>query len=38
MHKLIDTRDEYFASIRGRWAEQLKKVFNDLPDPGYWRA
>ncbi|MBL8379113.1 MAG: proteasome-type protease [Burkholderiales bacterium] len=38
MHKLIDSRDEYFASIRGRWAEQLKKVFNDLPDPGYWQA
>ena len=35
-HKLIDSKDEYFASIRGRWAEQLKKVFNDLPEPGYW--
>jgi len=35
-HKLIDSRDEYFASIRGRWAEQLKKVFNELPEPGYW--
>jgi putative proteasome-type protease len=35
-HKLIDSRDEYFASIRGRWADQLKKVFNELPEPGYW--
>ena len=25
-----------FASIRDRWAEQLRKVFNELPDPGYW--
>lgn len=35
-HKLIGAKDEYFASIRGRWAEQLKKVFNELPAPGYW--
>ena len=34
--KLIDSKDEYFASIRVRWADQLKKVFNDLPEPGYW--
>ena len=37
-HKLIDSRDEYFASIRGRWADQLKKVFNELPEPGYWNG
>lgn len=36
-HKLIDNKDEYFASIRGRWAEQLKKVFYELPEPGYWK-
>ncbi len=35
-HKLIGANDEYFASIRGRWAGQLKKVFNELPAPGYW--
>jgi putative proteasome-type protease len=35
-HKLIDGKDPYFASIRDRWAEQLRKVFNDLPDPAYW--
>ena len=35
-HKLIGSKDEYFASIRGRWADQLKKVFNELPEPGYW--
>ena len=26
----------YFASIRERWAQQLRKVFNELPAPGYW--
>ena len=35
-HKLIDSKDAYFASIRVRWADQLKKVFNELPEPGYW--
>jgi putative proteasome-type protease len=36
-HKLIEGKDPYFASIRDRWAEQLRKVFNELPDPGYWK-
>jgi len=36
-HKLIDGKEPYFASIRERWAEQLRKVFNELPDPGYWK-
>jgi putative proteasome-type protease len=36
-HKLIDGKDSYFASIRDSWAEQLRKVFNELPDPGYWK-
>lgn len=35
--KLIDARDPYCASIRERWAEQLRKVFNELPQPGYWK-
>lgn len=35
-HKLIDGKDPYFASIRERWAQQLRKVFNELPAPGYW--
>jgi putative proteasome-type protease len=35
-HKLIDEQDPYFRSIRGKWADQLKKVFNELPEPGYW--
>ena len=34
---LIDARDEYFSSIRGLWGEQLKKVFNELPEPHYWK-
>jgi len=36
-HKLIDSKEPYFASIRERWAEQLRKVFNETPDPGYWK-
>jgi putative proteasome-type protease len=36
-HKQIDGKEPYFASIRERWAEQLRKVFNELPDPGYWK-
>jgi putative proteasome-type protease len=35
-HKLIDGKDPYFASIRERWAAQLRKVFDELPAPGYW--
>ncbi len=35
--KVIDAKDPYFASIRERWAEQLRKVFNELPQPGYWK-
>lgn len=35
-HKLIDDKDAYFASIRERWAMQLRKVFDELPAPGYW--
>jgi len=35
--KVVDARDPYFASIRERWAEQLRKVFNALPQPGYWK-
>ncbi len=34
---LIDGKDPYFASLRERWGEQLRKVFNELPDPGYWK-
>lgn len=34
--KCIDSRDGYYASIREKWAEQLRKVFNELPAPGYW--
>jgi len=37
-HRLIDNKEPYFASIRERWAEQLRKVFNELPDPGYWKS
>jgi putative proteasome-type protease len=36
-HTLITSKDPYFASIRERWAEQLRKVFNDLPEPAYWK-
>ena len=33
---LIDGKDPYFSSLRERWGEQLRKVFNELPAPGYW--
>ncbi|MDP1655683.1 MAG: proteasome-type protease [Hylemonella sp.] len=33
----IDGKDPYFASLRDRWGQQLRKVFNELPDPGYWQ-
>ena len=36
-HAQIDNKDPYFASLRERWGEQLRKVFNELPDPGYWK-
>ncbi|MCE2775916.1 MAG: proteasome-type protease [Burkholderiaceae bacterium] len=35
-HKLIDQHDPYFLSIRERWGQQLRKVFNELPNPSYW--
>ena len=34
---LIDAKDPYFASLRERWGEQLRKVFNELPAPAYWK-
>jgi putative proteasome-type protease len=33
---MIDGKDPYFASLRERWGEQLRKVFSELPDPAYW--
>jgi putative proteasome-type protease len=36
-HVLIDGKDPYFASLREGWGEQLRKVFNELPDPRYWK-
>ena len=33
----IDSKDPYFTSLRERWGEQLRKVFNELPDPAYWK-
>ncbi len=35
-HKLIDQHDPYFLSIRERWGQQFRKVFNQLPNPLYW--
>lgn len=32
----IDGKDPYFNSLRDRWGQQLRKVFNELPSPGYW--
>ena len=33
---LIDGKDPYFAALREGWGDQLRKVFNELPDPRYW--
>lgn len=35
-HKLIDDQDAYFNSIRRSWGQQLRKVFDELPDPQWW--
>ncbi len=35
-HTLIDQHDPYFLSIRESWGQQLRKVFNELPNPQYW--
>jgi putative proteasome-type protease len=35
-HKLIDEQDAYFASIRNSWGQQLRKVFDELPNPPWW--
>lgn len=37
-HQRIDHQDPYFAGIRERWGRHLRKVFDELPDPGYWSA
>jgi putative proteasome-type protease len=35
-HKLIDDQDAYFSSIRSSWGQQLRKVFDELPNPPSW--
>ena len=35
-HKLIDDQDAYFSSIRSSWGQQLRKVFDELPNPQWW--
>jgi putative proteasome-type protease len=37
-HKLIDDQDAYFSSIRRSWGQQLRKVFDELPNPQWWSA
>lgn len=34
--QLIDSSDRYFSSIRTAWGQQLKKVFDELPNPPWW--
>ena len=36
--KLIDEQDAYFSSIRRSWGQQLRKVFDELPNPQWWSA
>ena len=33
----IDHRDPYFARVREGWGRQLRAVFDELPNPEYWR-
>ena len=33
---LIDEHDAYFDSIRKSWGQQLRKVFDELPNPQWW--
>jgi putative proteasome-type protease len=33
----IDTDDAYFGSLRQGWSQGLKKVFNELPAPDWFR-
>ena len=33
----IDTDDVYFGSLRQGWSQGLKKVFNELPAPDWFR-
>jgi putative proteasome-type protease len=35
-HTLIDEQDAYFSSIRSSWGQQLRKVFDELPNPQWW--
>jgi len=35
-HTLIDEQDAYFSSIRRSWGQQLRKVFDELPNPQWW--
>jgi putative proteasome-type protease len=34
-HISIDSDNEYFQGIRGRWSEALREAFVQLPDPGW---
>jgi putative proteasome-type protease len=33
----VDTDDAYFGSLRQGWSQGLKKVFNELPSPDWFR-
>jgi putative proteasome-type protease len=37
-HKLIDDQEPYFSSIRRSWGQQLRKVFDELPNPQWWSS
>jgi putative proteasome-type protease len=36
-HISIDSENEYFRGIRGRWSEALREAFVQLPDPDWLR-
>ena len=37
-HQRIDQTDPYFAQVRDSWGRHLRKVFDELPDPHYWKS
>jgi putative proteasome-type protease len=37
-HMSIDTENDYFRGIRGRWSEALREAFVQLPDPDFLRS
>ncbi len=37
-HVNIDSDNEYFDSLRGRWSDALREAFAQLPEPDWLRT